>query len=364
MHIISSLERGGAQAVLYDLVTHLKKRGYEQTVIYMHDGPYHARFAALGIAMHKIGGLFTTFDPICFARLVTLMRAEKPDCVHTVLWAANWLGRAAARLLSIPYVASLHNNYDQNGAVRVLLDQLVSYKSGALIAVSQEVKQSFVRAHETTCPVSVIPNGIDIHAVQAEVLSQKKTRAQLELAPDDFVIGSVGRFHSIKRYDFLLTAFAKVHTKHPQARLLLIGSGEQEAFLRAYADQLQIAPYVRWVSGQSAHGYYSFFDCFVLSSKKEGISIALLEAMSMGIVPIVTYHIAQHPVIENKCNGYVANAYKTTDLARKIVYCLTGQKSRLLMGKNAQRTVRDHFAVTAMIAAYDRMFRIHTGMQT
>ncbi len=363
VHIISSLEVGGAQAVLYDLVVHLKKRGHEQTIIYMHDGPYRERFQTIAIPLKQVTGIISVFDPICLLRLIILLRQLRPACVHTVLWAANWFCRLAARLLSISCVTSLHNNYDQNGTMRILLDQVMPYRSCALVAVSDEVKRSFNNAHATISNITVIPNGIDVIAISDRAHAQQKIREQLNLSPDDFVIGTVGRFHPVKRYPLLFDAFSLVHTQYPQTRLVVIGEGVQEQFLRVYAKSCNIDPFVRWVVGQPAYGYYRLFDCFVLASEKEGISIALLEAMSLGILPIVTYHNTQHPVITHGHNGYVAKSANATQFALSIGACITNNQYSTKMRQYAQQTVRERFAVRAMIAAYNRLFHVHTDIK-
>lgn len=363
MHIISSLEMGGAQAVLYDLVVQFQKMGYEQTIIYMHDGPYRQRFEKRGVSVQKVNGVIAPFDPVCLYHLIREMRKTRPDCVHTVLWAANWLGRLAARLLAIPCVASLHNNYDQNGTVRALLDRIVPYHNRAIVAVSEEVAQSFAHVYPAVSPVTVIPNGIDMQAVRKRAVAQHKTRAQLGLSNEHFVIGSVGRFHPIKRYPFLLDVFAHIHKTYPHARLLLVGGGPQEQQLREYAEKLKIGPFVRWVVGQQAYGYYRLFDCFVLSSEKEGISIALLEAMSLGIPPVVTYHTGQHPVITDGVTGHVAKSNNATDCAGKIGLYITNKMDAQSVGKSAQQVVRDCFAIDSMIAAYNRVFCTDSDMQ-
>ena len=69
-----------------------------------------------------------------------------------------------------------------------------------------------------------------------------------------------------------------------------------------------IADKVTFVVGQSAYGYYPLFDCFVQSSHKEGISIALLEAMSWGITCVVTNSDAKHPVLTANKDGLLIPA--------------------------------------------------------
>ena len=265
------------------------------------------------------------------------------------------MGRAAARLCSIPCVVSLHNNYDQNGTIRRLIDRCIPYRVHAIIAVSDEVKLSFMQTY-THAKVTVIHNGIDGATVKSAAHAQQKTRAQLDLADANFVIGTVGRFHSIKQYPFLFEVFALVHARNPQARLVVVGHGEQEKELRHLAKKLNIAPFIRWIIGKQAYGYYNLFDCFVLASHKEGISIALLEAMSLGVIPINSYHSAQHPVIIEAQNGRVAKAGKATDFAAKIEECRASNELSITLAKNAQRDVQNRFAIKSMIAAYSRIF--------
>ena len=355
VHFITSLEQGGAQAVLFDVVMQFKKRSYKQAIVYVHDGPFAARFKDADIDVYQLRGSVFSFDPIALYRLIRILKKIKPYYLHTVLWAANWMGRIAARLLSIRCAVSLHNNYDQNGCMRRLLDRCVPYKVYAIIAVSDEVKKSFMHSYPHA-NVTVIQNGIDIAAIKAAAYAQQKTRAQLGLKESDFVIGTVGRLTPIKEYPLLLEAFAQIHASNSQARLVIIGHGEQEKELREYAKTLKIAPYIRWIVGKQAYGYYNLFDCFVLASQKEGISIALLEAMSLGVVPINSYHSAQHPVIIEGQNGRVAKAGKATDFAAKIEECRTSNELSITLAKNAQHDVQNRFAIKSMIAAYSRIF--------
>ena len=363
VHIISSLEMGGAQAVLFTIVSQFKKMGYEQAVICMHGGPYQERFESLGIPVRQLAGAVSLFDPVSFVRLVTMLREIQPNCLHTVLWAANWFGRLAARWLSIPCVSSLHNNYDQNGILRTFLDRCAPYKKVAIISVSDEVKRSFCNQFPKANNVEVINNGIDVEQLHNLARIQKKSREELDLSPNHFVVGSVGRFHSVKRFSFLLEAFAILHTEFSHARLVLVGGGALEAELRAKAERLAISSYIRWVLNQPAQKYYPLFDCFTLSSKKEGISIALLEAMSFGIPPVVTYHSMQHPIIVDGHNGHVAQADKVRDFATKIGLYVRHKEIAKKMGSCAQHTVIKKYSASCMIAAYSRIFHKVSSVQ-
>lgn len=356
VHIISSLERGGAQAVLYDLVQGFAKKGYEQSIIYIHDGPYKERFIVAGIPVFQIKGFLFPFDPIAIHHLSTLVQKIKPSLIHTVLWAANWMGRIVAKKLRIACIASLHNNYDQNGLVRNILDRLVPFSNDAIIAVSDEVKLSFYQWQKTSCPLMVIRNGIDNEALQCIV---PYTRESLGLHNGHFIIGSVGRFAPVKRYPLLLDAFAQIYNAYPHARLLLIGGGPQEKELRAQAQQLGIADVIRWVINMPAAPYYGLMDCFMLTSEREGISIALLEAMSCGVACVITYATKQHPVLSHNRNGIVVYPYNATLLFQNVAVLIENDSVRKQLAKEAQQTVKNYFNSHDMIAAYDRLFHAY-----
>jgi len=97
-------------------------------------------------------------------------------------------------------------------------------------------------------------------------------------------------------------------------------------------------------------------DLFVLTSEKEGISIALLEAMSYGVPPAITYHSDTHPVIINEQNGYVAKTSKATGFAYTLRPLIANSSLRKQVGMAAQTTVKTSFNISAMVAAYEKIF--------
>jgi len=325
IHFITSLEMGGAQAVLYDLVTHLDAQQFEHHIIFIHDGPYRKTLAQAHIPTHQLIGFISPYNALALYRLIKLIKQINPDCLHTVLWSANWLGRIAAWWLGIRCINSLHNNVDQNGTVRTMLDKLAPAPK-QLIAVSQEVKESYTQFHPTACPITVIPNGVDFEGIRQFARKNMLNRADLGYTKQNIIIGSVGRFQPVKRYELLLETFKLLHTEN---------SG---------------------VPNQRAYPYYPLMDLFVLSSQKEGISIALLEAMSYGVPPVITYHSSTHPVVIHKQNGYVAKTSKATSFAYTLRPLIADTSLRKQIGSAAQTTIKTRFNIPAMVAAYEKIF--------
>ncbi len=360
VHLTSSLKIGGAERILYDLVTHLDHQQFEHHVIYFHAGPYVEMLCRNNIPVYQVTGLFFQYDPLFFWRLYRLIKTLKPDCLHTLLWAANVLGRLIARMGGITCVSVFHNNVDQDGWIRNLIDTLTLPYADKLIAVSEHVKRSIQERHAwlPAQRLHVIPNGIDAEAVRACAKHAQKTRAALGLSDEHFVIGSVGRFVPVKNYGLLLHSFTKVLQKYEQARLVLVGTGPQEQWLRVQAKELNIDQQVIFVVGQQAYGYYPLFDCFVLASCKEGISIALLEAMSCGVPCVVTNEEPEHPVLDSYENGIVVPADDVDQLARGITQLVLDDQLRGGLAQQAQATARQQFHCSHMLKAYHHMFLI------
>ncbi len=361
VHFTASLKIGGAETVLYNLAQNLLPNHFEQTVLYIHDGPYRKKLQELGIPCFQISGYLFRYDPVFFWRVYRILKKLNPDCLHTLLWAANCAGRIAARLLKIPLVCVYHNNVDQDGLLRNLLDRFTlitaQHTATTLVAVSDEVAGSINRAYGFKIPaVRVIKNGVNTLFIQEQSICLKKERSIFGFDPDHVVIGSVGRFEPVKRYDLLLESFAYVHAQLPQTRLFLIGSGSQQAALRDCAANLGLAPFIQFVSDSPTYGYYPVIDIFVQTSDKEGISLALLEAMGTGRACVVTHVGEQHPVITHKKDGLIVPVGDAQELAGVLGRLVQDPAWRKELGTCAQKKVQAEFSQCAMHAAYLQLF--------
>jgi glycosyltransferase involved in cell wall biosynthesis len=112
---------------------------------------------------------------------------------------------------------------------------------------------------------------------------------------------------------------------------------------------------VIFIVNVSASSYYQLFDCFVQSSRTEGISLALLEAMSIGL-PCVVTETSNHPVITHNYDGFIVDANDISMLAETITRCFDEKETTQNFGGNAKNTVMKRFENGSMIARYKRLF--------
>jgi len=351
VHCISSLQRGGAEEVVCSLIEALIPE-YTQTVVYFYDGPHRISLEAQGIRCIQIQGLIAPYDLLAFIRFFKIIRALKPDVMHSALWLANLFARITGKLLRIKTVNSLHNTItrDHDGYMRILIDKISLTLADHIIAVTPLVALSAPRAIQHK--IRVIPNGIN----HQKLLSHPRiSREQLQLDQEHFVIGAVGRFVPVKNHTLLITCFSQIYRKHPHTRLVLLGAGPLEQDIRTHIKNLRLEHSIRLVIAQPAQHYYALFDCFAQPSKNEGLSIALLEALSFALPAIVTGQHQSHPVITDAIDGIVIHPDSVTQLVNALETLILNKQLCDQLGKQGSALVQKHYSLTAMAQTYSSL---------
>lgn len=357
VHLSASLARGGAEALLVMLVEQLHAQGVEQVVIAFHDGPHHARLNACGVPVFLVP--HALYNPFKWWTLYRLFRQYKPDCIHTTLWSANQLGRLLGRLLHIPVISAYHNLVQQDGRVRACVDQLTIRLASCSVAVSDDVRDSLVKRHAANerLPIAVVPNGIDVDAVKKAGGDSEKLRAQCAIPAGRIVIGAVGRFVPVKRFDLLIRGVAQLVNEGLPVHLVLLGEGPEEKALRLLSHELGLADAITFVTGAWSVPYYCLFDYVVLPSIGEGFGLVLLEAFCFGLPCIVMHEGCVHPVVRHMQDGLIVPVHDFDALCCAMKVLSTDHILRRALGQQAERGVRDRFGVRKMAACYFDIFQ-------
>ena len=355
LHITTSLKVGGAEAVLCDLIAKLGNEEFEHHVIYFHHGPNVARLQQLGIKTYQVAGFVWLYDPTFLLRLFFKIRKLKPDVIHSLLWMANVVTRVISWVLKIPNLSVYHNDIDQDGRFWGILDKATRHLSTKIVAVSSQVVDS-LQDPSIAKKIDVISNGIDVAHIRGAAEKCIIQKEDLGISPDSMVIGSVGRLCSVKNFPILLKGFALLKKMNRNVYLVIVGEGDNQDELKALACELGITDNVRFIIGKQAYGYYPLFDVFVQCSEKEGVSIALLEAMSFSIVPIVASMTEDHPVIRDRKNGIVVKASDAAILAQVLADLIDQKDTVTRLGEQASESVEKQYSSCRMAEKYKKIF--------
>ncbi len=226
------------------------------------------------------------------------------------------------------------------------------------IAVSEDIKNRLQRYEGLAAPmIKVVYNG-----VRKESVLDSVTRAGLRQAwgftPEDFVIGTVGRFDPIKNLPLLVESIAVAAIKNPHLRGFLIGDGPVFADIAALIDRLGLTDRVRLAGFRNdASQLVQCMDLFVLSSLSEGTSMALLEAMAAG-VPVAVTAVGGNPeVVLSDRTGWVVPSESVSALTAALLDAVGNPQKRQMFAYAGQQRFEEYFSFDGMIAAYRRIYR-------
>ncbi|MBS2029677.1 MAG: glycosyltransferase [Deltaproteobacteria bacterium] len=292
-------ERGlrGGEKQLSLLADGLRARGWELVL----GAPSGAKLAEGWRGPVVAIPMANNVDPRGVLAIRKAIHAHAPDVIHAFTARAHALARLArAQPLIVTRAVSFRAGKGALGRIK--------YKRGVerFIAVSQAVAKQLELAGADPQRIRVVPVGVP--AVVADPSAR--------LRPDaPFVIAAAGALEPAKGFDVLLHALVDL----PGTTLLLAGEGDDRAELEALAKKLGISQRVRflgWLSGLS--GLLGAADAFVMSSRSEGMPMALIEAMSAG-VPVVATRVGGIPeVVDDGQDGLLVPAEDASALANAI----------------------------------------------
>lgn len=356
-HVVTSLEVGGLERVVVDLIRHLDPRRFESVVYCLvTDGALAAeiREVARGIfVMHKRPGRAFTLP----LRLAHAFRTRGVDIVHAHNFGPLLYGSVAGRLAgNRPVVYTLHG---PEAALRRDYRRLDRFGLvDRVVAVSDHVREVVL---DTTridpARVSTIHNGIDVGAYSGGGGGvRERMRESLGLGPGQHAVGVVARLTHEKAHDRLLDAFAAVAGEREDVRLFLVGDGPLRSALEAKSRALGIAPLVSFLGTRGdVSALLRAFDLFVLPSRIEGLGITLLEAMAAGL-GVVASAVGGIPEIVDGETGRLVPPDDAGALAGAMGWMLDHPAECAAMGGRGRARVESRFSLEAMVAGYERVY--------
>lgn len=360
LHVITGIDRGGAENHLLDLVSHQRASGMEVVVAYLRGkGYWAATLRELGVAVHDLGLKFYG-DLRPLAKLRRIIKGAEFDLIHAHLPPAELYSRLALLGLGVPLVISKHNEerfYD--GPAQKVVGRWVGKRARCVIAISDAVKRFMSGAGLGLDPrkFETIHYGIDA-APFAKVPRDEVAalRDEWRIPAGALVVGFVGRLVAQKDIGTLLRGFARFSASDENARLVIVGEGALEASLRQLAEELGMAGRIVWAGFRSdIHRVMSAFDIFALTSTYEGLGLVLLEAMASQR-PVVATRVGAIPeVVIDGRTGVLVGSGNPDELAAALQK-LNDEALRTQLGTAGRQRVLQEFTLTKMCGQTDRVY--------
>ena len=284
-------------------------------------------------------------------RMISVFRKEKPQVVHSMTPKAGMICMVAAWLTRVPVRIHTFTGLvwpTATGLKRKILmmtDWLTCACATYVIPEGQGVLNDLKNGGITKKPMRVLGYG-NVRGVDMERFSPARFKATKN--PDVFTFVFVGRIVGDKGINELVEAFVKLHDKHRNTRLVLVGKYEHE--LDPVSDKTR--KLIDANDGIEACGpkygdellqMYVDADCFVMPSYREGFPNTVLEAGAMGLPSIVTDINGSREIIEYEKNGLIVPAKNVDALYDAMERMLTDDKAREIMKSNARQIIESHF---------------------
>lgn len=364
-HVITTLDRAGAESWLARLLPALKARGVNSSVISLRpNGDLEAELADQGIRVEslQVAGHGRSQPVRAFADLRRILQAHAPRLIQGWMYHGNLFGAAAALGSSIPVVWNIRGSMPVGKGVRASTGAIATVggivsplAADAIVYCSHAAVRPHRRLGYRSHLVRVIPNGFNI----SPRLEKARARQDLGLPLRSFVIGRAARFHPAKDYPTLFAALSQLRRTCADAHLAVCGIGIAggNTMLRAMIDHYDVADAVTLLGTlQDMDTFYSALDVLVSTSLHEGFPNTLGEAMAAGI-PVVSTPAGDSTQILGPGGSIVPKDDPGALVDKLMSMYEAGPDTRRRLGLLAQGHIMQHYSVEAAAVLYASLYR-------
>lgn len=363
MHVISSLNVGGAETMLRKLVE-TSTRGTHVVVSLSSIGELGPVLREQGIQVHPLGMSSPLSLVRTVARLTALVRHERPDVMQTWMYHADFLGGLVAAMTGTRVLWGVRTTELPRSGSRVThwIRRCCAYLSSTIPARIIYAADASRRLHEglgyAAAKSVVIPNGFKLDRLHAGWAARTAMRKELGLNDGMVAIGGVGRFHDDKDpHNFLRAAALLMHHGY-QFQLVLVGRGlsKENRTLAGWLQDLGLQDRVRLLGERSdVPACLGAMDVFCLPSKTEGFPNVLGEAMGVGI-PCVATDVGDVRVVLGDC-GIVVPPEDSEALAAGLEQVLRwSAEERAARVDAGRQRIADHYSIEATCRKFEQVY--------
>lgn len=368
-HIITGLDTGGAEMMLFKLLTHTNQEHFHLQVISLTDcGAVGENIKNAGIPVETLGmrrGKVVLGDVL---RLATLLKKKKPHIVQTWMYHADLIGGLAAKSIGVPRILWNIRNSTLDPKTSKLSTRIV-VRICAFLAyfipqriiccseVAQDVhtKQGYPRRKMQT-----LPNGFNLDAFRPNKQAYQQLRKELGLPEDATIVGLVGRYDPQKDHKNFIASASSLAKERQNLYFVLCGEG-------IHWNNTELATTIE--QHQSKHRFHLLgrrsdipqitpaFDIAVSSSAYgEAFSNTLGEAMACG-VPCVSTDVGEARFILGE-TGRVVPPQDSTALAEGIASLLDlSTEERSHLGTKARERIQQNFSIERVAEIYSQLYK-------
>ena len=374
LHVITRLEKGGAPAVLLEVLQRCDKRQFEHhiaTGLAQEPEKDMIAFARdMGFQVFVIPALIRDVQPFldmyALLKVYFLILRGRYDIVHCHTSKGGFIGRLAARLANVKCIIySPHGDIFEGyfGKIKtrffIWLERFSARFTDKIITLTKSGIEPYIKAGiGQKSQFDYIYNGVDIESLRKRKVDRIQKRREIGVENECSLIVTAGRLVPVKGQTYLISAIAQVITEIPNIRLVFLGDGELRGELSGQVKTLGLEKHVLFLGMRSdVPEIISCGDLFVLPSVNEGFGVVLLEAMAMRC-PIVATNVGGVPeVVLDGETGVLVPLKDPVQLARGIIQLLKDTSLALKMAECGYQRLKDCFDIRETVSKTEHLYK-------
>ncbi len=279
------------------------------------------------------------------------------DIVHSQTRITQVIGFFVSKLCGIPLVTTCHGFFHKNMGRAILPSW-----GEKVIAISDAVNENLINYFCVDKDrVSLIYNGIEVKKFLRDFSEEEKDKLKdkFGVKRDYSVIGMIARFTPDKGHDVLLYALYEILKEKPNVQLVFVGDGDKKQDIVKLSQRLNLTENVVFVKPQiSTVNALAIMDVFMFTPKRrEGLGLALLEALASGKPVVATDVGGVSSIVENNVNGFLVEPSKPALLAEPVLRLLKDKALYARMARSGREIVVKKFSINGMADRTEELYK-------
>ncbi len=366
-HIITTLDTGGAEMMLYKLLSRMKRARFHNTVIVLaRNGSVGEKIAALDIPVHALHLRRGVPNPLAVLKLARVLRRLRPEVIQTWMYHADLLGGLANQLATRAPLAwgirhsNLEPQYNKRSTLLVakLCARFSRVLPARIVCNSEIACTNHIAFGYEPSKMLVLPNGFDLAAFQPDAQARIAVRRELGLHTETLLIGLVGRFDPQKDHRNFIEAAGRLHKIFPAVHFVLCGERitRENEDLRRWIKAAAIETHCHVLGRrEDIPRLTAAFDIATSASVGEAFPNVIGEAMACG-VPCVVTEVGDSARLVGD-TGRVVPVRDAAALAESWCELLAlKHDARAQLGLAARARVQAHFALDVIVQRFEEFY--------
>jgi len=362
LHVIASNSIGGAENVLLTLSREIDREKFDLLLgIFVgksEDGRTFWRAGMKANCKMEAIRIRSSYDSSQIRDLYKLIRRYRPQIIHTHGYKTNIIGFLMAKIFRIPIVTTFHGWLHTRKIKTKIFDRLnllMLRHFDLIITVSDQIRLELECMNIPSHKMVVLKNVPTIESIRNP--SKRSFRDELGVSHNSKLVGFIGRLEPVKGCLQFIKAASEILHRDQDFTFIIVGDGSERPTLERHVLELGIERYILFLGFCSdPANVFRSLDLYVLPSLDEGLPLALLEAMLLGVPVIATAVGGVQEVIQDGVNGILVPANNTPAMVRAIEYSLNDKVATSQRVFKAKKTIEQKYDVSTWVKKIEEIY--------